>query len=182
MAAQAKQLDPDFGMDGEDEDGWDEALGYLDACGPGFHLQIARTASADKNLVSSSVVSNGSDLSNLLIDDSQKEKVCTMTDPEKVKTVSPEDRQQASSRLARICTALSCREGSYEAEPLGRQNSNTRVRSTHVPSPCRAHWSRRTWMPPRASCLWPRRPRTSIGSSRRLSATCRQGTFLSTTF
>ena len=78
VRAQAKQLDPEFGMDGEDEDGWDEALGYLDACGPGFHLQIARTASADKNLVSSSVVSNGSDLSNLLIDDSQKEKVCNL--------------------------------------------------------------------------------------------------------
>ena len=30
-----------------DEDGWDEALGYMDACGPGWHLQIARTTSDD---------------------------------------------------------------------------------------------------------------------------------------
>ena len=98
MYVQAKQLDPDFGMDGEDEDGWDEALGYLDACGPGFHLQIARTASADKNLVSSSVVSNGSDLSNLLIDESQKEKVRT-TGPGEGRQISLQDRRQACRLL-----------------------------------------------------------------------------------
>ena len=40
---QAKQFDPDFkNEDGEEE--WDDALGYLDACGPGFNL-IARTSS-----------------------------------------------------------------------------------------------------------------------------------------
>lgn len=61
-------------MDGDDEDGWDTALGYLDACGPGYHLQIARTTSMDKHLGASMKSSSGS-LGNFLMDDSQKEKV-----------------------------------------------------------------------------------------------------------
>lgn len=39
---QAKQFDPEQADDAEEE--WDDALGYLDACGPGFNL-IARTSS-----------------------------------------------------------------------------------------------------------------------------------------
>ena len=39
---QAKQFDPEQAEDAEEE--WDDALGYLDACGPGFNL-IARTSS-----------------------------------------------------------------------------------------------------------------------------------------
>lgn len=39
---QAKQFDPEQAEDAEEE--WDNALGYLDACGPGFNL-IARTSS-----------------------------------------------------------------------------------------------------------------------------------------
>ena len=50
-----------------DEDGWDEALGYLDACGPGWHLQIARTKSEDFNLLST-----GSGLSTVLLGDSAR--------------------------------------------------------------------------------------------------------------
>ena len=55
-----------------DEDGWDEALGYLDACGPGWHLQIARTKSEDFNLSSSSLLSTGSGLSTVLLGDSAR--------------------------------------------------------------------------------------------------------------
>ena len=62
-------------MDGLDEDGWDEALKYLDACGPGFHLQIARTTSVERDLARSSLLSQGSDLSTLLMEDSHKEPV-----------------------------------------------------------------------------------------------------------
>ena len=40
---QAKQFDPDFKNEDAEEE-WDDALGYLDACGPGFNL-IARTSS-----------------------------------------------------------------------------------------------------------------------------------------
>lgn len=72
---QAKQLDPDFGLDGDDEDGWETALGYLEACGPGYHLQMARTTSLEKTLTSSSLLSENSDYGNFLMDDSQKEKV-----------------------------------------------------------------------------------------------------------
>ncbi len=72
---QAKQLDPDFGLDVEDEDGWDDALGYLEACGPGVQHQIARTNSLERTLTSSSLLSNGSDASQFLVDDSQKDKV-----------------------------------------------------------------------------------------------------------
>lgn len=76
LSLQAKQLDPEFGMDGDDDDGWDTALGYLDACGPGFHLQIARTTSIENNLANSSIRSSTSDLgTNILLDESQKEKV-----------------------------------------------------------------------------------------------------------
>lgn len=39
---QSKQFDPQQADDAEEE--WDDALGYLDACGPGFNL-IARTSS-----------------------------------------------------------------------------------------------------------------------------------------
>ena len=55
-----------------DEDGWDEALGYLDACGPGWHLQIARTKSEDFNLSSSSLLSTGSGVSTVLLGDSAR--------------------------------------------------------------------------------------------------------------
>ena len=72
---QAKQLDPDFGMDMEDEDGWDDALGYLEACGPGVQHQIARTTSLERTLTSSSLMSNGSEASQFLVDESQKDKV-----------------------------------------------------------------------------------------------------------
>lgn len=40
---QAKQFDPDFKNEDAEEE-WDDALGYLDACGPGFNM-IARTSS-----------------------------------------------------------------------------------------------------------------------------------------
>lgn len=72
---QAKQLDPDFGLDDEDEDGWDDALGYLDACGPGIQHQIARTTSLENNLGASSLKSNGSETVQFSVDDSQKDKV-----------------------------------------------------------------------------------------------------------
>lgn len=49
-AEQAKQLDPTYGQEVGDEDTWDAALGYLDACGGGYRLQIARTASMDNPL------------------------------------------------------------------------------------------------------------------------------------
>jgi len=63
-------------MEGDDEDGWDDALGYLDACGPGVQHQIARTTSMEQNLAGdSSVASNASEMSQLLVDESQKEKV-----------------------------------------------------------------------------------------------------------
>ncbi len=50
-----------------DEDGWDEALGYMDACGPGWHLQIARTTS-DDGLANESLRS----LSNCMLSDSTR--------------------------------------------------------------------------------------------------------------
>ena len=50
-----------------DEDGWDEALGYMDACGPGWHLQIARTTS-DDGLANESLKS----LSNCMLSDSTR--------------------------------------------------------------------------------------------------------------
>ena len=74
-APQAKQLDPDFGLDVEDDDGWDDALGYLEACGPGVQHQIARTTSLERTLTSSSLLSNGSEASQFLVDDSHKDKV-----------------------------------------------------------------------------------------------------------
>lgn len=63
-AEQAKQLDPTYGKEPGDEDTWDEALGYLDACGGGYRLQIGRTASMDKPLEHSVMGS-----SQLLLDD-----------------------------------------------------------------------------------------------------------------
>ena len=50
-----------------DEDGWDEALGYMDACGPGWNLQIARTTS-DDGLANESLRS----LSNCMLGDSTR--------------------------------------------------------------------------------------------------------------
>ena len=50
-----------------DEDGWDEALSYMDACGPGWHLQIARTTS-DDGLANESLKS----LSNCMLSDSTR--------------------------------------------------------------------------------------------------------------
>lgn len=72
LLKQAKQLDPEFGMDGGDEDGWEDALGYLDACGPGVHLQIGRLSS-DKR--SNSLRSIGSGGMGVLFDDSLRDKV-----------------------------------------------------------------------------------------------------------
>lgn len=72
---QAKQFDPEFGHE-DDQEEWDDALGYLDACGPGFNL-IARTSSEFGNdarlprttsLVSQDSV--GKSLNSLLMDDS----------------------------------------------------------------------------------------------------------------
>ena len=54
-------------MQAGDEDGWDEALGYMDACGPGWHLQIARTTS-DDGLANESLRS----LSNCMLSDSTR--------------------------------------------------------------------------------------------------------------
>ena len=59
------------GAQAGDEDGWDEALGYMDACGPGWHLQIARTTS-DDGLANSSLISHASGLSNCFLGDSQR--------------------------------------------------------------------------------------------------------------
>lgn len=59
------------GVQAGDEDGWDEALGYMEACGPGWHLQIARTTS-DDGLANSSLISHASGLSNCFLGDSQR--------------------------------------------------------------------------------------------------------------
>lgn len=72
---QAKQLDPDFGLDGDGDDGWDDALGYLEACGPGVQHQIARTTSLEQTLASASLASNGSEAAHFLVDNSQRDKV-----------------------------------------------------------------------------------------------------------
>lgn len=63
-------------MDGDDEDGWEDALGYLDACGPGVHLQIGRMSS-DKQ--SGSLVSTSSGGFGILLDESQRDHVCPCT-------------------------------------------------------------------------------------------------------
>ena len=69
---QAKQFDPDFGMDGDDEDGWEDALRHLDACGPGVHLQIGRTSSDRRE---GSLKSTSSGGLGVLFDDSLRDKV-----------------------------------------------------------------------------------------------------------
>lgn len=71
-AEQAKQFDPDYGKNaGDEEDGWDEALGYLGACGTGINLQIGRTVSVDKGLGKTSLHRDGSVSFMLDGDDSQ---------------------------------------------------------------------------------------------------------------
>lgn len=67
---QTRQFDPE--LTGDEDGGWDDALRYLNACGPGFHLQIARTVSTDQTL-GASMVSQGSGISTaLLADESQR--------------------------------------------------------------------------------------------------------------
>jgi len=86
---QAKQFDPEFGHEDTEEE-WDDALGYLDACGPGFNM-IARTSSEFGNDVrgltrSHSLVSQDSgskSLNSMLLDDysySQREVSVALTD------------------------------------------------------------------------------------------------------
>ncbi|EIE26801.1 hypothetical protein COCSUDRAFT_59309 [Coccomyxa subellipsoidea C-169] len=75
---QARQMDPEYGLQAGDEDGWDEALGYMDACGPGWHLQIARTTS-DDGLANSSLISHASGLSNCFLGDSQRSRTLAAT-------------------------------------------------------------------------------------------------------
>ena len=55
---QARQFEPDYGRGGPGEE-WDEALGYLDACGPGVNL-IARTSSELPGTRWGSLISQGS--------------------------------------------------------------------------------------------------------------------------
>lgn len=70
---QAKQFDPDFQNEDAEEE-WDDALGYLDACGPGFNL-IARTSSefGENHSKNHSLVSQDSgvskSLNSLLLDE-----------------------------------------------------------------------------------------------------------------
>ncbi|KAL3147791.1 hypothetical protein ABBQ32_002520 [Trebouxia sp. C0010 RCD-2024] len=70
---QAKQFDPDFQNEDAEEE-WDDALGYLDACGPGFNL-IARTSSefGENHAKNHSLVSQDSgvskSLNSLLLDE-----------------------------------------------------------------------------------------------------------------
>lgn len=70
---QAKQFDPDFKNEDAEEE-WDDALGYLDACGPGFNL-IARTSSefGENNARTPGLVSQDSgvskSLNSLLLDE-----------------------------------------------------------------------------------------------------------------
>ena len=73
--AQARQMDPEYGRQAGDEDGWDEALGYMDACGPGWHLQIARTTSDDGLANTGSLISHPSGLSTCFLGDSQPRSV-----------------------------------------------------------------------------------------------------------
>ncbi|CAL8467141.1 g6677 [Coccomyxa elongata] len=75
---QARQMDPQYGLQAGDEDGWDEALGYMDACGPGWHLQIARTTS-DDGLANSSLISHASGLSTCFLGDSQRSRTLATT-------------------------------------------------------------------------------------------------------
>ena len=82
MQEQAKQFDPNHAEDPEEE--WDDALGYLDACGPGFNL-IARTSSEfaevrglnrTQSLLSQDSAGSKS-LNSLLMDDYSLREVCT---------------------------------------------------------------------------------------------------------
>lgn len=68
-------MDPEYGRQAGDEDGWDEALGYMDACGPGWHLQIARTTSDDGLANTGSLISHPSGLSTCFLGDSQPRSV-----------------------------------------------------------------------------------------------------------
>ena len=85
---QAKQFDPDFKNEDAEEE-WDDALGYLDACGPGFNL-IARTSSEfdgnDARLTRThSLVSQDSgvskSLNSMLLDDGSysQQEVCNLS-------------------------------------------------------------------------------------------------------
>ena len=73
MQEHAKQFDPDFKNEDAEEE-WDDALGYLDACGPGFNL-IARTSSefSEHHARNHSLVSQDSgvskSLNSLLLDE-----------------------------------------------------------------------------------------------------------------
>jgi hypothetical protein len=67
-------MDPEYGRHSADSDGWDDALGYMDACGPGWHLQIARTTS-DDGLANGSLISHASGLSTCLLGESHPRSV-----------------------------------------------------------------------------------------------------------
>ena len=66
---QARQFQPQpVEPDDEDDTNWDDALGYMDACGrPGWQLQIARTASTE------GMLSQQSETSGLLLEGSVPE-------------------------------------------------------------------------------------------------------------
>lgn len=65
---QARQFEPDYGRVGPGEE-WDEALGYLDACGPGVNL-IARTSSELPGTRWGSLISQGSGTLNSWLEES----------------------------------------------------------------------------------------------------------------
>lgn len=69
---QARQLDPAQAALDDDPDTWDEALGFLDACGPVSRGHIARTVSTEHNL-GQSLHSHGSGLSSGFLEESQRE-------------------------------------------------------------------------------------------------------------
>lgn len=68
---QSRQLGP-RPTDDDEQDNWDEALGFLDACGPVSRGHIARTVSAEHGL-GASLRSHGSGLSGGWLEESQRE-------------------------------------------------------------------------------------------------------------
>ena len=69
---QARQGDPDPRLLDDDLEAWDEALGFLGACGPVSRGHIARTVSTEHNL-GASLRSHGSGLSSGFLEESQRE-------------------------------------------------------------------------------------------------------------
>ena len=74
---QARQMDPDRPQEDDEQETWDEALGFLGACGPVSRGHIARTVSTEHNL-GASLRSHGSGLSSSWLDDSQRGGVCAL--------------------------------------------------------------------------------------------------------